>query len=73
MITATAKPKTGKSLWDMDKEEKETAFAEATRKARQELHAKGSPYFIGDNKGTYAVYPNGERVFMPNKDITNEG
>jgi hypothetical protein len=72
MTTAAAKPKTEKSFWDMSKEEKEAAFAEATRQARQELHAKGSPYFIGDNRGVYAVYPDGKRVFMPNKDTICE-
>jgi hypothetical protein len=46
---------------------KEAALAEATRQARQELHTKGSPYFVGDTKGTYAVYPDGRRVFMPNR------
>ena len=73
MTTATVKPKTGKNLWDMNKEEMETAFAETTRQAQQELHAKGSPYIIGDAKGTYAVYPDGRRVFTPYKGEIHEG
>jgi hypothetical protein len=73
MTIATIKSKSGKNLWDMNKEEIETAFAKATKQAQQELHAKGSPYIIGDVKGTYAVYPGGRKVFTPYKDKKNEG
>ena len=65
MTTLTAKPKTGKSIWDMDKEETEAAFAEATKQAQEEIHAKGFPYVIGDKSGIYEVYPDGKRVFTP--------
>ena len=68
MTIVATKPKTEKSFWDMSKEEKEAALAKATRQAQLELHAKGSPYIIGDTKGTYAVYPDGERIFTPYKD-----
>ena len=65
MVTATTKPKAGKSLWDMDKLEMETAFAKVTKQAQQELHANGSPYIIGDATGSYQVFPDGERIFTP--------
>jgi len=65
MTTLTAKPKTGKSIWDMSKEDMEAAFAEATKQAQEEIHAKGFPYIIGDKSGTYEVYPDGKRVFTP--------
>jgi hypothetical protein len=74
MTTAAAKPKTGKSFWDMSKDEKETAFAKAARQARRELHAKGSPYFIGDSRGVYAVYPAGEGFLCQTRiQSMNEG
>ena len=65
MATVTAKNKTGKNLWEMTPEETEVAFAEVTRQARQDLHAKGSPYIIGNNNATYAVYSDGKRVLTP--------
>jgi hypothetical protein len=74
MATATVEPKTGqKNIWDMTKEDMETAFAQATRQAQQDLHSKGSPYIIGDAKGTYAVYPDGKKVFTPYGNRINEG
>ncbi|MDR1943955.1 MAG: hypothetical protein LBQ19_03950 [Synergistaceae bacterium] len=51
----------------------EARLAKATKEAQEELHAKGSPYVIGDDKGTYAVYPDGRRVFTPYRSRGNEG
>jgi hypothetical protein len=74
MTTTTAEPKTAqKSIWDMTKDDMENAFSKATKQAQQELHSRGSPYIIGDAKGTYAVYPDGKRVFMPYRNKVNEG
>jgi hypothetical protein len=49
----------------MTRDDMEAAFAKATERAQKELHAKGSPYIIGDADGTYAVYPDGRRIFTP--------
>ncbi|MDR3264679.1 MAG: hypothetical protein LBT15_01585 [Synergistaceae bacterium] len=66
MTTATARPTTDPiSIWDMTRDDMEAAFAKATERAQKELHAKGSPYIIGDADGTYAVYPDGRRIFTP--------
>lgn len=74
MTTATANPKTGqKSFMDLTKEEMEIRLAKATKQAQKELHDKGLPYIIGDKKGTYAVFPDGERVFTPYGNQINEG
>ena len=75
MTTAVAKPKVDqKRVMDMNKAEVEEYFAEATRQAQQEIHAKGLPYTIGDKTGMYAVFPNGRKVFTPyNKAEVNEG
>jgi hypothetical protein len=64
-----------KSIWDMTKEEIEERMSNATHKAQQEIHEKGHPYIIGDedNKGVYAVYPDGKKVFTPYGNKTNEG
>ena len=62
-----------KRLRDMTKEEMEAAFAEATKQAQDDLHENGLPYIIGDSKGTYAVYPDGKRVFTPYRHKVNEG
>jgi hypothetical protein len=59
-------PKTSqKSFWDLAPEEMEARMAQATKKAQDNLHAQGLPYIIGDSKGTYAVYPDGQRIFTP--------
>ena len=74
MTTATVNPKTGqKRFMDLTKEEVEAELAEATKQAREELHARGRPYIIGDKRGTYAVYPDGRRVFTPYRSKMNEG
>ena len=74
MTTETDKPKTDqKDFMDLTKEEKEAELAKATKRAQAELHAKGIPYIIGDTKGTYAVYPDGKRVFTPYREKVNAG
>ena len=73
MTTATAKPITGqKSFMDLTKEEMEARLAKATEQAQKEIHAKGLPYIIGDKKGTYAVYPDGKRIFTPYGNEIND-
>ena len=61
------------SFMDLTKEEMEARLAKATKRAQEELHASGRPYIIGDTKGTYAVYPDGNRVFTPYRNNANEG
>ena len=72
MTTLTAKPKIGqKRVMDMNKEEVEAYFAEATKQAQQEIHDKGFPYVIGNKYGIYHVYPDGKRVFTPYESLKN--
>ena len=74
MTTAVAKPKAGqKRIMDMNKVEVEEYFAEATKQAQQEIHAKGLPYTIGDKNGIYAVFPNGRKVFTRYNNTENGG
>ena len=74
MSTIAARPETGqKRFMDLTKEEMEAELAEATQKARDNLHAQGLPYIIGDTKGTYAVYPDNRRVFTPYKNSGDDG
>jgi hypothetical protein len=75
MKTPHSKQRIGvqKSFWDMNKEEKEAALAKATKQARDDLHAEGKPYHVGDARGTYAIYPDGKRVFFPNKPKNEDG
>jgi hypothetical protein len=70
MATATLIEKTGKNLWDMTPEETEKAFVEVVRNSQQDLHAKGSPYIIGNNSGTYAVYADGKKILTSHSRIT---
>jgi len=66
MTTIATKPNiVQKRFMDLTKEEMESELAIATKQARDDLHAHGLPYIIGDTKGTYAVYPDGRRVFTP--------
>ncbi|MCL2469795.1 MAG: hypothetical protein FWF24_06170 [Alphaproteobacteria bacterium] len=61
------------TIFGKTKEEIEAWAAEATRKAQEEIHAKGLPYVIGDNRGMFKVYPDGRKVFVPySKDQTCE-
>ena len=72
MTTVIAEPKTDqKRVMDMSKEEVEAFFAEATKQAQQEIHAKGLPYVIGDKFGIYNVYPDGKRVFTSYESLRN--
>ena len=65
-MTIITKSEAGqKRVMDMDKEEVEAFFAEATKQAQEELHAKGLPYIVGDRYGMYSVYPDGRRVYTP--------
>jgi hypothetical protein len=67
------KPKTGrKSFMDLTKEEMEARLARATKQAQEDLHANGLPYIIGNVKGTYAVYPDGKRIFMPSRNTVDD-
>ncbi|GHV40861.1 hypothetical protein FACS1894187_22150 [Synergistales bacterium] len=54
-----------KSFMDSTPEEMEERLAKTTQRARDNLHANGLPYVIGDDKGVYEVYPDGHRVFTP--------
>jgi len=57
------------SFMDLTKEEMEADLAKATQQARDNLHASGQPYIVGDTKGIYAVYPDKRKVFTPYKNI----
>jgi hypothetical protein len=74
MTITIAKPQIGqKKFMDLTKEEMEGDLAKATRQAQANLHAQGLPYIIGDTKGTYAVYPDGKRIFTPYRNKINAG
>ena len=53
-----------KDFFEMNKEEKETLFAQATREAIKRAHAAGRHTTHGDDKGVYQLYPDGHKVYI---------
>lgn len=57
---------TNRSFWDMEKNEQEQFFAEATKEAIEHTHEKGQSTCHKDDKGLYLLCPNGEKQYIPN-------
>ena len=48
----------------MNKCERESFFAQATKKAITKIHAAGLPTIHGDEHGIYHLYPDGRKEYI---------
>lgn len=49
----------------LPKEEREKMLGKATHAAIEKIHAAGMPSVHGDEKGTYNLYPDGRKEYLP--------
>lgn len=57
-----------KRISEMNKEEQEAFFGQATRAIVDKAHAKGRYTTHGDEKGVYRLYPDGHKEYLDAKD-----
>jgi len=54
----------------LPKEEREAALGLRTRAAIDRIHAAGMPSVHADEKGTYNLYPDGRKEYLPDEPLS---